>query len=112
MARKISRFFQKDGLNLSIISNNDHTPSNYDIIPVLTPPSRSVSSLLLLLHRLIGPTNGSRSYLSFNPNRQKRTHTLSLSLPSLQKLHIVISEVPNLPTYRPVPTYVYVYLPT
>lgn len=109
MARKISRFFQKDGLNLSIISNNDHTPSNYDIIPVLTPPSRSVSSLLLL-HRLIGPINGSRSYLSFNPNRQNRT--LSLSLPFLQKLHIVISEVPYLPTYRPVPTYVYVYLPT
>lgn len=42
----------------------------------------------------------------------KNAHTLSLSLPSLQKLHIVISEVPNLPTYRPVPTYVYVYLPT
>lgn len=39
-----------------------------------------------------------------------KTHTLSLL--SLQKLHIVISEVPYLPTYRPVPTYVYVYLPT
>lgn len=105
MARKISRFFQKDGLNLSIISNNDHTPSNYDTIPVLTPPSRSVSSLLLLLLlHLIGPTNGSMSYLSFNPNRQKRTHSLYLSL---QKLHIVIVSYPTyLPTYLPVPAYV------
>lgn len=42
----------------------------------------------------------------------KTAPSLSLSLPFLQKLHIVISEVPYLPTYQPVPTYVYVYLPT
>lgn len=41
----------------------------------------------------------------------KTAPSLSLYL-SLQKLHIVISEVPYLPTYQPVPTYVYVYLPT
>lgn len=44
--------------------------------------------------------------------KSSKPHPLSLSLPSLQKLYIVISEVPYLLTYRPVPTYVYVYLPS
>lgn len=39
-----------------------------------------------------------------------KTHTLSL--PSLQKLHIVISEVPYLPTYLPTCSYICVCVPT